>query len=64
MSDMPKRKHDQSGPVKIAVDKGNVAALYEKKRRRMHKYRLWAFIIWVIGVMLIMAKWGKFGWTS
>jgi hypothetical protein len=61
---MSKRKPDQPGPTKRTVHKGEAATLYEKKRRLIQKYRLWAFIIWVIGFMLIMAKWGKFGWTS
>jgi len=64
MYDMAKRKSDQHGPAKIAANKGEAAALYDKKRRLVHKYRMWAFIIWVIGFMLIMAKWGKFGWPS
>jgi hypothetical protein len=24
------------------------------------KYQIWAFVIWVIGIILILLKWGKF----
>ena len=51
---------------KAAKDRGSKEqqlSNVDAKRQRMLKLRTWAFIIWVIGIMLILAKWGKFGGT-
>jgi len=61
---MAKRKPGQPKAAKASVDKVVAVSRFEKNKRLMSKYRTWAFIIWVIGLMLILAKWGKFGWIE
>jgi len=60
ISDMSKRKPGQTKIRNAPANKEQAIPHFEKQKRLLHKYRTWAFIIWVIGFMLIMAKWGKF----
>lgn len=63
ISDMAKTKAIKSKVTKDRGSKEQQLSIVDAKRQRMLKLRTWAFIIWVIGIMLILAKWGKFGGT-
>lgn len=57
---MSKRKSGQTKIPNASVNKEQAITQFEKRRRLLHRYRTWAFIIWVVGLMLILAKWGRF----
>jgi len=44
-------------PVEIARDQKLDAAM--RRREKFSKIRLWAYILWIVGLMLIMAKYFK-----
>lgn len=37
-----------------------VEMLPEPQMPGRKKYQVWAFVVWVIGIILILLKWGKF----
>jgi hypothetical protein len=45
----------------MPANKEEALSVYEQKKKRNEKIKLWLFIIWILSFMVIMAKYGKFG---
>jgi hypothetical protein len=57
---MTRKKAEKPKVAKAPANGVQTLSDFDAKKKRVVKIRMWAFIIWVVGFMLIMAKWGKF----